>query len=269
MLMSRLPPPGRAVAGIALFSYAPAMSLNPLAPVVDYQSMLNRIFWFTTAAALGAVWMLRTNIPALDVQLAQLDGALALSGAKALPISAGYLLPALVFATVARVFRLHARIADWLAIREHFDIEIIIREFARQLQIDLGGIDDHDLRRARHQIMRSTFYQFVSGAQPAIDPQLVHQALDAWSWFWVGLEAACVMIWAGLGLISGRVYLLGFETLAATLALSALVLPALHRQCRRFASAQVRTILADPVRATAVRSALDALTATMRPRRAA
>ena len=28
------------------------MPLNPLAPVTDYQSMLNRIFWFTTAAAL-------------------------------------------------------------------------------------------------------------------------------------------------------------------------------------------------------------------------
>ena len=49
------------------------MPLNPLAPVTDYQSMLNRIFWFTTAAALAAIWMLRLHIPALDALLSRVD----------------------------------------------------------------------------------------------------------------------------------------------------------------------------------------------------
>jgi hypothetical protein len=31
------------------------MSFNPLAPVVDYQSMLNRIFWFVSVSALERV----------------------------------------------------------------------------------------------------------------------------------------------------------------------------------------------------------------------
>ena len=45
------------------------MSLSPLTPVTDYQSMLNRIFWFTTASALVGVWMLRLDIPRLDALL--------------------------------------------------------------------------------------------------------------------------------------------------------------------------------------------------------
>ncbi len=33
--------------------------LNPLAKVIDYQSMLRRFFVFTTIAGCGAVWLLR------------------------------------------------------------------------------------------------------------------------------------------------------------------------------------------------------------------
>ncbi len=246
------------------------MSLNPLAPVVDYQSMLNRIFWFTTVTALAALWMLRRNVPALDALMSQLDSAVALDDAKILPIPAGYLLPALAVATFSRIFRLHARIGDWLGLREGFDLDVIINEFARQLRINLQSVDPQRLRKSRHRIMRHGFYQFVSGPQPAIDPQLIHQALDAWSWFWIGLETALVMSGAGLGLIAGRAYLVGFETLGATIVLAAFILSALHRECQRYAIAQVRTILADPNRAAAVREALESLRGDgIRPRHAA
>src|SRR6186997_2351432 len=99
------------------------MSRNPLAPVTDYQSMLNRIFWFTSAAAMAAIWLLRVNVPALDAQLSQVDFAVALGGGKPLPTPAGTLLPALAIGIATRVFRLHARLSDWLGIRETFDIE--------------------------------------------------------------------------------------------------------------------------------------------------
>ena len=48
-------------------------SLNPLAPVTDYQSMLNRIVWFTTTSALVSAWILRLYIPALDALLHKID----------------------------------------------------------------------------------------------------------------------------------------------------------------------------------------------------
>lgn len=237
------------------------MPFNPLVPVTDYQSMLNRIFWFTTASALAAIWMLRLNVPALDALFSQLDDAVALGGNSSLPLSGGYILPALAIAIAARVFRLHARISDWLGIRETFDLEVIIAELADGLHFDLDPIGEENLRRARQRLMRKAFYPFVSGSPPAIDQQLVQQALDAWSWFWIGLESALLLTLAAFGLIAGGASEVGLQVLGAVLAAAALCLPALRRQCQRYAVAQVRTILADPARAAAVRAAFHELAA--------
>jgi hypothetical protein len=48
--------------------------------------------------------------------------------------------------------------------------------------------------------------------------------------------------------------------LAASIAVASFGLPALRNQCRRYAIAQVRTILADPQRAVVARGALTELT---------
>jgi hypothetical protein len=236
------------------------MSLNPLAPVVDYQSMLNRIFWFTSAAALVAIWMLRIYIPGLDGLLKEIDFTVAIGGDKILPMPGGYLLPALAVGILTRIFHLHARISDWLGIRECFDIEVIIRELAAQLAIDISPLTDEQLTNHRHDIMRRSFYSFVSGARPQIDPQLIQQALDAWSWFWVGVEASIVFVVCGLALIAGAAYETGLQTIGVTLLLAAVGLPTMRGQCKRYAIAQVRAILVDPARTLAVRSVFAELT---------
>ena len=230
--------------------------LNPLSPVTDYQSMLNRISWFTTASALGAIWLLRRHVEPVDVFLGQIDSVLTVEGSKALAIRGGYLAPALALGVAARVFRLHAKISDWLGIREYFDVEVIIRGFAERLDIDLEQTPAGEIVRARHHIMRKAFYPFVSGSQPSIDRQLVQQALDAWSWFWVGVEATLIFTLTGLGLIACNAYEAGFQTLGCALGAAVLVLPTLYRQCRLFAMAQVRAILDDPAREAVVRSVL-------------
>ncbi len=246
-----------------------AMSFNPLAPVTDYQSMLNRIFWFTSASSLAAIWMMRLFVPALDASFDRMDLALGIEGAKALPISGGYLLPALAIGIVTRIFRLHARVSDWLGIRETFDVEVILAEFADRLAINLESVGDETFRRARHRVMRQAFYPFVSGPQPAIDQQLIQQALDAWSWFWVGVEAILIFTLASFTLIAFHAYQIGFQTLAAATAAALLGLPAQRNQCKRYAIAQVRAILADPQRAAAVRGAFAELTGEPSVRRRA
>jgi hypothetical protein len=236
------------------------LPLNPLAPVNDYQSMLNRIFWFTTASALAATWMLRLYIPALDSSLSKVDFAVMVGGGKLLPTPGGYLLPALAVGIVTRVFRLHARVSDWLGIRECFDIDVIIGEFAEQLGVDLAPVGKEKLRRHRRDVMRRAFYPFVSGPQPQIDGQLVQQALDAWSWFWVGVEATLVFALTAFGLLAGGAYQVGFQTLWGAVAAAVFALPAIRGQCRRYAAAQVRAILDEPARAAAVRTVLQELT---------
>jgi len=236
------------------------MSLNPLAPVTDYQSMLNRIFWFTSASALVAVWMLRLYIPELDRLLREIDFTVAFGGDKILPMPGGYLLPALAAGILTRIYRMHARISDWLGIRECFDVEVIIGELAAQLAIDITSISEDQLMKYRHGIMRRAFYPFVSGPQPQIDSQLIQQALDAWSWFWVGVEASIVFVLTGLALIAGGVYDVGLQTIGGTLILAAIGLPTMRGQCKRYAIAQVRAIVVDPARANAVRTAFAELT---------
>ena len=235
------------------------MPLNPLAPVTDYQSMLNRIFWFTSASALAAIWMLRVYIPGLDTALTKVDFTVAFGGNKALPIPGGYLFPALAVGIVTRVYRLHARVSDCLGIRECFDIEVIIGELADQLGIDLTPVGKERLQQCRPSVMRKAFYPFVNGSQPQIDPQLVQQALDAWSWFWIGVEATLLFTLTGVGLITSGVYNIGFYTIGVSLLLAVMGLPPIRGQCRRYAVAQVRAILDDPVRATAARTAFDEL----------
>jgi hypothetical protein len=236
------------------------MSLNPLSPVVDYQSMLNRIFWFTTASALVAVWMLRLYGPGLDRLLNEIDFTIEFGGDKIVPIPGGYLLPALAVGILTRIYRLHARLSDWLGIRECFDVDVVIAELASQLRIDLHSVSRDELVVHRHDIMRKAFYSFVSGPQPQIDPQLVNQALDAWSWFWIGVEATFVFVLTGLVLIAGGVYQAGLQTVGGALVLAAIGMPAMRRQCRRYAVAQVRAIVENPARAASARAAFAELT---------
>jgi hypothetical protein len=230
------------------------MPLNPLAPVTDYQSMLNRIFWFTTAAALAAVWLLRSHVPGIESSLAAIDMALTIDNRKPLPLPAGYLLPALAVGIAARVFRLHTRMSDWLGIREHFDVDVILRAFADELGVDVSQVDDIQFCRARPHLMRKAFYAYTGTQQPAIDRPLVEQALDAWSWYWIGLEASLVAALTGYALIASSAYRVGFETLGAAAAFLALGLPVLWRQCVRYALAQVHAILDDEPRAAQVRA---------------
>lgn len=235
------------------------MSLNPLTPVTDYQSMLNRIFWFTSAAALVAIWMLRMKSPGLDEVLREIDFTLEFGDDKILPIPGGYLLPALAIGLGSRVFRIHSLLARWLGIRERFDIDVIISELARRTDVDIEGISEETLVEQRHKIMRLGFYQFVGGSQPQIDPQLIHRALDLWSWFWIGLEASVVFVFTGFAWISMGWYQQGLIVIMSTLGSAAIGLPIIRNECRRYAIAQIRAIVADAARVDQVRSAFDTI----------
>lgn len=203
-------------------------------------------------ATLAALWLIREHAPRIDLQLARFDVAFAIGESNFLPVPGGYLLPALSMGLLSRMFSLHRQLSSWLAIRERFDVEVIIGQLAQQTGIDLRHVADAALVERRHEIMRRAFYPFTSGTHPAIDADLVHQALDAWSWFWAGFEAAMVFVAAGMTQVASGALAIGVATLSSSLALAALGLPALRRECRRYAIAQVRAICSDPAREAAV-----------------
>lgn len=245
------------------------MSFNPLSPVTDYQTMLNRIFWFVAGAGFVAATLLRSQVPAIDQALEAIDLSVAIGGQQTLPVPAGSLLPALALGLVCRMYRPHARLADWLGIRERFDIDVVVHELATRLGLDLSLAPDGELERRRHQLMRQTFYRYVSGDAPAVDPQLIHHALDAWSWFWIALEATVLFVVTSLTLVAFGAQAIGIRLLLATLVAAGLGLPTLRGQCRRLAIAQVRAILADERRKEEVRMALQSLLPAEAPSRRA
>jgi hypothetical protein len=217
----------------------------------------------------AAIGLLRRHVPAVEAVLLQLDSALKLGVESFMPVGSGTLLPALVFGIATRIFRLHSILSDALGLREYFDVHVIIDALARQLGVDLKLVEEQRVRDARPRIMRTAFYPFVSGSQPAVDTQLVQSALDAWSWFWAGLEATLVFSVTGFLLIACNVRPVGFEALGGALILACVVLPAIRGQCRRYAVAQVRAILDDPGRARVARAAFDELVGPAMERRMA
>ena len=228
------------------------MSLNPLTPVTDYQSMLNRIFWFTSAAALIAVGMLR-SLDGVDQVLSQIDMNLRLDGERSLPVPGGTLVPALLVGLASRVFRIHNKLGDWLGVRERFDLEVILHEIGRRSGLHTDSLHEETLLYHRFELMKRCFYQYVSGRQPVIDPQLIERALDMWSWFWIALEAAVVFVATSFILIASGELGTGITTFGVTLGLTSIALPAIRSECRRYAIAQVREILSDDDRADNVR----------------
>lgn len=219
--------------------------------------MLNRIFWFTSAAALVAVWLLRTNLPWLDETLTRIDFTLEFGGDKILPVAGGYLFPALAVGLASRIFRIHGKLADWLGIRERFDVDVIIRELAQRTGYDLSLMTDEQLTQSRHELMRQAFYPFVSGRDPQIDESLIHRARDLWSWLWIGLEATTVFVLTGLALVASGAQQPGITVMLTALALAFLGLPAVRNECRRHAVAQVREITRSPERSSLVSQAFD------------
>jgi hypothetical protein len=231
---------------------------NPLSSVTDYQTMLNRIFWFVTGAALVAISILRSQVPAIDQGLRTIDLSLAIGGEQPLPVPAGSLLPAIAIGLVCRMIRPHARLSDWLGIRERFDIDVVLHELAARVGVDLSLVGEAQLEERRRTLMRQTFYRYVSGHPVAIDPQLVHQALDSWSWFWIAMESATLFVGASLLMVAFGAHDSGIRMLLATLVVAGTGLPTLRAKCRRLAIAQVRAILSDDRRREEVRAALAA-----------
>ena len=81
------------------------------------------------------------------------------------------------------------------------------------------------------------------------------------------MEAAVVFVIASFVLVSTGLYQTGIASLAITLSLAALGLPVIRNECRRYAIAQVRAIVADPQRAAHVRRVFDTVAAKVRPYR--
>lgn len=225
--------------------------LNPLAEVTDYHTMLNRIFWFTTASAVIATVLFRRFFPDVDAILTYLDFRIEYYGMK---IPLGYVIPGLLVGIVARTVHLHDRISDVLGIRKRFDVKFILVPLAigagiRQKDINLGMVE-----ASRDELMDSAFYRYTSSKakETIVDKHLICEALSWWSWYWVVVESTSILSIVALILLFAKAWATVAMILACIVA-SLGVLRFFKHHCARYAKREVQEILSDSTRQNEVK----------------
>jgi hypothetical protein len=232
---------------------------NIFGPVRDYPSMLNKIASFTFGVSIAGVVILRLQIPSIDKFLAILSVPIPIPiGSLSLPL--GTILPALIFAFICRIIKLHNKLSDIFGIRKRFDINEVLIPLAliAGLQIDANQIEKlHDLRR---QLMNKVFYKYISvdPGKVGIDRHYVTMAFDQWSWYWILLEVNFIAA------IVGTILLLAGKSFTAALIFIIMLLiiwalQGIRVSCSRYTMQEVNQILIDKKRKQEVVEVFNAL----------
>ena len=100
-----------------------------------------------------------------------------------------YVLIPLLIACVSRTIYLHDKISDLFHIRYRFDVYHILYPLAKAIGLPLTKNQKKWIWINRRNAMYTIFYSYAGFKDPKIDLQLIRNALDAWGWFWVAVEA--------------------------------------------------------------------------------
>lgn len=234
--------------------------------VTNYPEMLNKISVSTFIYAILATANLRGEIQGFDSLLTEKvesiqafrDLKLTVLGAK---FGVGTVLPPLVFAILARIFKMHDRISDVFRIRYRFDVTSSIL-----IPLAIGSCNHvyldliEKINRNRNDLMPKVFYKFASSTpgRAQIDEHLIIMALDMWSWYWIILEMVTVNIIVTVILvISGLTNWISFLFIITMLELCLIYI--IKIRAERYAMAQVKEILSDSGRRAMVETEFDAL----------
>jgi hypothetical protein len=167
---------------------------------------------------------------------------------------------ALVVAVLTHTFQFHDRISDILGIRRRFDIKNILIPLAQRVDSVVTLDKEAKIAQCRDELMHAVFYKYASSRadNPLVDRHDIEHALNAWSWFWVFVEA---VFYFGMGAIVAL--WLGSRKLALifTIVWIAFLLLAFTQRTRLngYARPQIETIAGDPTASYAVKRKFDAL----------
>lgn len=158
----------------------------------DYSDMLKRIFWTTFTSGILCAFILAAASPHMHSFLESVRIKADVPFVKGL--KALYVLIPLLIAGVSRAIYLHDKISDVFHIRDRFDTRHILYPLAKATGLPLGKEQKKRICKARRDAMYAVFYPYAGFKNPKIDSQLIRNALDAWGWFWVAVEAVVMFI---------------------------------------------------------------------------
>jgi hypothetical protein len=221
----------------------------------NYGEMLNKIGMFTLLVVFGLTLLVAHCSCTIASILSTIKVPVEI---WSLHVPVLYVVPALVFASLARIFRLHDKVSDLFGIRSHFDIYRILIPLCGSVGVPVDSTFRDKLRGKRHKAMSRTFYRYASFEEPSISKAAVLGAIDLWTWYWILLEAIVMFIIACIVLVAVKAYA-GSVLLLTMAFICALVFATYFEVCGRRADAQIDEIVSDPQRASAIRDELNVL----------
>jgi hypothetical protein len=167
---------------------------------------------------------------------------------------------ALVVALLTNMFQFHDRISDLLGIRRRFDRKSILIPLSVRVGSPVNKEKEAKIAQRRDHLMHTVFYKYASSRaeNPLVDKHDIEQALNAWAWFWVSVEA---VFYLGVG--AAVAWWLGSRNLAFTFmggSIALLVIAFLQRiRLPNYVRSEIDSIVADPTASYDIKKEFDAL----------
>jgi hypothetical protein len=216
----------------------------------NYAEMLKKLGSFVFYETWIATFILR-EIPEIDA----LFGFIEKHGAigRVLSVIPNYekfnlvgLAISLLIACIFYAVQMHDRISDLFGIRKRFDRNYILLPMAVFVGAQLTPAQLNSLITNRHSILRRVFYDYVSSraATPLVDKHEIERALDAWSWYWILIEAIPVALLSALVAIMFSATLIAVSFCAAAI-LCWILSSLFYLRLERFTRPEIEAIIAN------------------------
>src|SRR6185437_1839633 len=166
----------------------------PRLTVSDYPEMLRKLSAAALIVTVVCVWFLRGRIPTIDHALHHFDieSPVMLFGAFSAPT--GTLIIGLIIAVFSESLKVHNKLSNLFRVRAFFDHYCILVPMALLAGSHIDSAKYERIESTRNRLMRETFYEYATSTKGAkIDTHLITQALTAWSWYWICVEAKIVL----------------------------------------------------------------------------
>jgi hypothetical protein len=230
----------------------------------NYGDVLKKLAMFAFYETYLITFLLR-NIPRIDAFFTTVESWGSIGNAvRTIPhydvLNMSGIVIAFLVALLTHMFQFRDRISDVLRIRRRFDVKNILIPLSQRVGAATTTKKEAQIREHRDDLMHTVFYKYASsGAKnPLVDRHDIEHALNAWSWFWVFVEAIVYFaVGAIIGFSFGSPQLgLGFVVVCAALVIFAVVQ---SFRLPRYARPQVASIANDPTAAYDVKNTFDAL----------
>lgn len=230
----------------------------------NYDKVRQKLGAFAVYEIWAGVTLLRL-IPKIDLYFSGIEDAATPKVIKdhaswMLQINLSGLIIALFVGLITYIAHFHDRISDVFSIRARFEIKHIFVPLSELVGHPLSQSEIAVISREQNRYMRRVFYKYTSSMsdKPLVDKHDIVQALDAWSWFWVGLEGSFYWAIISIAAICFGSPPIGLIAIGIA-ALFGLLMFARYPGLVRRARAQIEEIADNVPAATEVKLVFDAL----------